>query len=220
MKNVKLSKRLSAAANLIRQGSRLADIGCDHGYVPVSLILDGRIESAVASDINEGPLNSCINLVKEYELENKIKCVLSNGLERINLDEVDDILIAGMGGILIYDILNSDKVDFEKLKEKHLVLNPMTHPEEARLWLNNYGFEIQNDIIVKEGKHYYSIMDAYYTGENNNFDADCFLGKIEVTKENIGYFEHLLNYLKNKQKGEPDFSEEIKKIEEKINDNR
>ena len=220
MKNVKLSKRLSAAANLIRQGSRLADIGCDHGYVPVSLILDGRIESAVASDINEGPLNSCINLVKEYELENKIKCVLSNGLERINLDEVDDILIAGMGGILIYDILNSDKVDFEKLKEKHLVLNPMTHPEEARLWLNNYGFEIQNDIIVKEGKHYYSIMDAYYTGENNNFDDDCFLGKIEVTKENIGYFEHLLNYLKNKQKGEPDFSEEIKKIEEKINDNR
>ncbi|MBR1762873.1 MAG: SAM-dependent methyltransferase [Eubacterium sp.] len=220
MKNVKLSKRLSAAANLIRQGSRLADIGCDHGYVPVSLILDGRIESAVASDINEGPLKSCINLVKEYELEHKIKCVLSNGLERINLDEVDDILIAGMGGILIYDILNSDKVDFEKLKEKHLVLNSMTHPEEARLWLNNYGFEIQNDIIVKEGKHYYSIMDAYYTGENNNFDADCFLGKIEVTKENIGYFEHLLNYLKNKQKGEPDFSEEIKKIEEKINDNR
>lgn len=214
---MKLSKRLKAAADMVRQGSCLADIGCDHGYVPVSLILDGRIKSAVASDINEGPLNSCISLVKEYELEDKIKCVLSNGLEKINLDEVDDILIAGMGGILIYEILNN--ADFEKLKEKHLVLNPMTHPEEARLWLNHYGFEINNDIIVKEGKHYYSIMDAYYTGCDDVFDADCFLGKIEVNEENKGYFEHLLNYLRNKQKGELDWSREIRAIEEKINDN-
>ena len=217
-KMIKLSKRLSAAANLVRQGRTLADIGCDHGYVPVSLVLNGKINSAVASDINEGPLNSCINLVKEYELEDKIKCVLSNGLEKNNLDKVDDILIAGMGGQLIAEILSS--CSFEELKTKHVILNPMTHPEDARRYLFENGFEIKNDIIVKDGKHYYSVFDAVYTGKLKDFsNSDLFIGKIEIREENKGYFIHLLNYLKNKQKSGENFEEVISLIEEKINDN-
>ena len=218
MRNINLGKRLSAAANLIRQGSALADIGCDHGYVPVSLILNGKIKSAVASDINEGPLNSCISLVKEYELEDRIKCVLSDGLDKINLDEVDDILIAGMGGELIAEILSN--CDKEKLKQKHLILNAMTHPEEARRFLYDFGFEINNDIIIKDKKHYYSIMDAYYTGNIKAYrECELFLGNIKEFKENREYFEHLLNYLKNKQKSGQDFSLIISEIKEKIDDN-
>ena len=215
---IKLSRRLEAAANLVNQGSALADIGCDHGYVPVALIEQGRIKSAVASDINEGPLDSCKNLVAKNGLENRITCVLSNGLEKINLDEVDDILIAGMGGELIADILSA--CDIEKLKEKHLVLNPMTHPEEARRFLFENGFEIQNDIIVKDKKHYYCIMDAINMGSAMPYTKiDLFLGNVEIKEDNIGYFKHLLNYLENKQKSGENFKEIISLIREKLNDN-
>ncbi|MBR6392571.1 MAG: SAM-dependent methyltransferase [Eubacterium sp.] len=217
----KLSKRLLTCASLVNKGARLADVGCDHGYVPVYLVEQGLIENAVASDINEGPLNSCKSLVKMQGLENRIKCVLSDGLEKIELDDIDDILIAGMGGILIYEIL--DSCDFEKLKNKHLILNPMTHPEEARLFLYNYGFRINNDIIVEDSGHHYNVMDAYYTGVIDDYDYDdyrlaCWLGNIKDFSDKE-YFLHLINYFKNMEKGGADYSVEIKAIEEKLNDN-
>ena len=215
---IKLSKRLQAAADMVNEGCVLADIGCDHGYVPVYLIQSGKIKYAFASDINEGPLASCRALVEEREFEDKISCVLSNGLEKISLDEVDDILIAGMGGELIADILNN--ADSDKLSKKHLIINPMTHPEHARRFLYDNGFEIQNEIVVKDGKYYYAIADAVNIGAAIPYTrADLYLGKIEVNGKSKGYFEHLLNYLNNKQKSGEDFSEVIAAIEEKINDN-
>ncbi len=215
---IKLSKRLETAAKMVRYDCSLADIGCDHGYVPVYLIQQGIIKNAIASDINEKPLSSCRALVKENGLEDKIKCVLSNGLENINLDEIDDILIAGMGGELIADILSN--CDMNKLKEKHLILNPMTHPEIARKFLYENGFAIVNDTVVKDGRHYYCIMDSVYTGAVKKYDSlDFYFGNIKINDDNKGYFLHLLNYLKNKQKSGENHSEVISAIEEKTNDN-
>lgn len=209
---IKLSNRLCTCSAIIREGKRLCDVGTDHGYVPAFLVESGKIPSAVASDINEGPLNSCKGLVEELGLGDKIKCILSNGLEKINKDEIDDVLIAGMGGELIADIISS----CPWAKEKHFVLNPMTHPEITRKWLYDNGYEIENDLIVQDGRHYYSVFDAYYTGEvKPKTKTDYFLGNIKDFS-NKGYFEHLLNYLKNKQKGGEDFSEIIKAIEERI----
>lgn len=212
----KLSLRLTACAELVRKGSRLADIGCDHGFVPVYLCENGLIKSAVASDINEGPLSSCRFLVKSCGLENKIKCVLSNGLENINEDEIDDILIAGMGGELIADILSACPY----IKTKHLVLNPMTHPELARKWLFENGFEIINDVIVNDSGHSYSVFDAEYTGAAKSYSlVDLFLGGIKEYSDK-NYFDRLLKYLNNKQKGGEDYSSLISEIEERLkNDN-
>lgn len=211
MNSIKLSPRLSACAELIRQDARLADVGCDHGYVPVSLVLSGRIKSAVACDINEAPLASCRRLVNEYKLSDKIKCVLSDGLENISGDEVDDILFAGMGGELIACLLS--KCSY--VKDKHLVINAMTHPELARKWLYDNGFHIINDIIVPDGKHHYSVLDAEYSGETKGYtQTDLFIGKINDFSDKE-FFEHLLVYLKNKQKGGYDYSEVIRAIEEK-----
>ena len=208
----KLSNRLKTCASLVRAGKRLCDVGCDHGYVPAYLVECGKIPSAVACDINEGPLNACKKLVSEFGYEHKIKCVLSDGLTEINEDEIDDVLIAGMGGELIADILSQR----EWIKNKHLVLNPMTHPEIAREWLYNNGFEINRDLIVSDGRHYYSVFDAEYTGViRQRGRADYFLGNIRDFSKRE-YFEHLLNYLRNKQKGMEDFSEVIKAIEEKL----
>lgn len=209
---IKLSKRLQACADLVRDGASLADIGCDHGYVVVYLAEENKIKSAVASDINEMPLNSCRALVREHCLEDKIRCVLSDGLDMIKDGEAEDILIAGMGGELIADILSRCAY----VKKKHLVLNPMTHPELARKWLFENGFEIENDIVVADSKHHYSVLDAYYTGKSAACDSkNIFLGNISDFSDKE-YFIHLLNYLKNKEKGGADFSALIDEIEEKI----
>lgn len=213
MKNdIKLSPRLSAAAGLVREGARLCDVGCDHGYVPVSLVLDGKIKSAVACDINEGPLASCKSLVRAYELEDKITCVLSDGLQNVGGSDVDDILLAGMGGELISDILSR----CTWAKDKHIIINAMTHPELARKWLFDNGFEIQNDIIVPDGRHHYSVLDAVYTGKFKDYtEADLFLGNISDFSDKE-FFIHLINYLRNKQKGGYDYAEIITLIEEKL----
>ena len=93
---IKLTNRLSAVAQLVREDASLADVGCDHGYLPAYLIMNGKIKSAVACDINKGPLDSCIQLVADYSFEDKIKCVLSDGLCNIAENECDDIAICGM----------------------------------------------------------------------------------------------------------------------------
>lgn len=209
---IKISDRLCTCSSMVRQGKRLCDVGTDHGYVPVYCVQKGIIPSAIACDINEGPLSSCKALVKEYSLSDKIKCVLSDGLEKINGDEVDDILLAGMGGELITDILSRCPY----VKEKHLIMNPMTHPEVLREWLYSNGFQINNDVIVPDGRHHYNVFDAVYTGAvGNKTETDYYLGNIRDFSDKE-YFLHLLNYLKNKQKGGEDKSLIIKRIEELI----
>lgn len=204
---INLTPRLSAAAQLVREGSVLADIGCDHGFLPVYLLQSGKIKGAVASDVNEGPLNSCRLLVKECGFENEVRCVLSNGLEGISQNDCSDISICGMGAELIVKILSS--CSWTENKEKHFIFNPMTHSEILRRYLCENGFEIQNDIIVKEGNRYYNVLDAYYTGDIvERSEAYYYLGEIK-SFEHKEYFYHLLNYLENKEKGGADNQEVI-----------
>lgn len=209
---VSLSNRLNACAELVRRDSRLCDVGTDHGYVPAYLVQNKIIKSAVACDINEGPLSSCRQLVTDLALDEKITCILSNGLENVDCNSVDDILIAGMGGELIADILSRCKW----ASQKHIIINPMTHPEIARQWLYSNGFDIINDIIVNDGNHYYNVIDAEYIGEVCQHDKiDYFIGNIKDFSKKE-YFIHLLNYLKNKQKGGADYGDIIDRIEEKL----
>ena len=101
-----LSKRLKAVASLVKKGSSVADVGTDHGYIPVYLIENNVVSSAIAMDINEKPLASCQALVKSKGLENEIQTRLSNGLENLKHGECDTVIIAGMGAELIVDILS------------------------------------------------------------------------------------------------------------------
>lgn len=208
----KLSIRLSSVAALVKQDAAIADIGTDHGYIPVYLAEKKVIKSAVASDINEGPLNSCVSLVREKRLENVIRTRLSNGLASLDENDFDTIIIAGMGGELIADILSRHNY----VKDKHLILQPMTHPEIARKFLFDNGFEIENDIIVKDGKYYYSIFDAYYTGKlSKKSRVDYYLGNITDFSQKE-YFKHQLNYFINKSKSGEDYSDIISVLEKLI----
>lgn len=207
---VSLSKRLNAVASLVKSGSSVADVGTDHGYIPVYLVENKISPFVVAMDINEKPLASCKSLVKDEGFENVIKTRLSNGLEKLDKGECDTVIIAGMGAELIVDILSN--CDF--VNELHLILQPMTHPEIARKYLYDNGFEINNDFIVTDGKHSYSIFDANYTGKiTPKVQKDYFLGNITDFSQKE-YFLHLLNYLKNKSKSGADLSDVISAVEE------
>lgn len=207
-----ISKRLSSVAALVHQDAAIADIGTDHGYIPVYLVKKGIVKSAIASDINIGPLNSCKLLVEDEGLSDKIDVRLSDGLEKIEAHECDTVIIAGMGGELIADILDKCKY----INEKHLILQPMTHPEIVRKYLYDNGFVIDNDIIVNDGNHNYSVFDARYTGEVlPKRRIDYFLGNIQDFS-NKEYFTHLLNYFYNKSKSGEDYSDIIKSLEDII----
>lgn len=211
---VSLSPRLLAAAELVRQGAVLADVGCDHGFLPVYLLQNGIIKSAVASDINRGPLSSCRKLIIKEGLQDRVSLVLSDGLMGIDCNSYTDITFCGMGGELISLILNNSKEHFSS--GKHYIFNPMTHPEILRKYLCDNGFEIDKDFIVREQNHYYNVFDACYTGEIKIYDEPYyFLGNIKdfTHKE---YFVHLLKHLENKMKGGADYSSVITAVKEKL----
>lgn len=209
---VKLSPRLMAVCSLVKDNSRVADVGTDHGYIPVFLYQNAVIKSAVASDIHIGPLRSCERLVSQEMLCDVIKVCQSDGLENLSPNDFDTIIIAGMGGELITDILS--KCTY--INEKHIIVNPMTHPELVREFLYNNGFEIANDLIVKESKHCYSVFDAEFSGKvTTKSRIDYYLGNI-TDFTNKEYFIHLLNYLNNKSKSGEDLSDVITAVKEKI----
>lgn len=208
----KLSIRLLSVAALVKQDAAIADIGTDHGFVPVYLAQNNIIKSAVAADINEGPLNSCKRLVSECSLENVVKTKISDGLDALDKNDFDTVIIAGMGGELIADILSRHSY----IKDKHIILQPMTHPDTARKFLYDNGFEIDNDIIVRDTGHYYNVFDAYYTGKiEEKSRVDYFLGNIKDFS-NKEYFLHLYNYFRNKSKSGEDFSDILSVLEKLI----
>ena len=162
----KLSPRLLAVAELVRGGSRVADVGTDHAYLPIYLCQSGKIRGAVASDINEGPvLRAKINIAS-YHLANKITVLRTDGLEKIDEYSPDDIMICGMGGELIARIIS----DAEWLKKEkiRLILQPMTQADKLRAYLLREGFSIIEERLVKEDK-VYQIICAEYTGETDEY---------------------------------------------------
>lgn len=192
-----LSPRLKAAASLVRGGGVLADIGTDHGYVPVNLVKNGVIKRAIASDINKMPLQNAAKAVRESGFEDKIELRLSDGLKRFNEGEADEFFIAGMGGTLIAEILAA--AEWVKNSSLHFVFQPQSRAEELRWFLFDNGFEIERETAVFEGRRVYIALSAVYTGKNTPHDfADCFLGKLEKTPEAKKHISLQINRLQKK----------------------
>ncbi len=151
-----LSKRLSAVAGMVTGGNRLADIGTDHAFVPISLVEDGRIPCAIAMDVNKGPLERAVEHIRAHGLSDKISTRLSDGLEKLGKDEADTILIAGMGGALTQRILHQRPNLNAEIKE--LVLQPQSEIELVRRYLQSSGWRIEDERIVFEDGKYYPMM--------------------------------------------------------------
>ncbi len=162
----KLSQRLQCAADMVRAGAVVADVGTDHAYVPIALCLSGRATRAVASDINRGPLERARENIRVWGLEDRIDTLLCDGLSHIEPYRPTDVLILGMGGELIARILAD--APFVRDAAIRLILQPMTHPEAVRAYLAQNGFTIVEERLIKEEK-IYQIFCAEYTGEREEY---------------------------------------------------
>ncbi|WP_195925488.1 tRNA (adenine(22)-N(1))-methyltransferase [Sarcina ventriculi] len=150
---MELSKRLMKIASYVNYCEAIADIGTDHGYIPIYLVKNNKCNSAIASDINKGPIEKASTNIRFEGLSEKIKCLLGGGLKPLKVGEVNGVIIAGMGGNLIRDIILED---IEKVKlYDFLILQPAQNPEVLREFLYNNNFEILNeDLILDDGKFY------------------------------------------------------------------
>ena len=155
MRQLQLQPRLQLLASLIPEGSRLADVGTDHGYVPVYLLQRGLIDGAIASDIGAEPLQHAKNTAAEYDVEG-IDFRLCPGLDAIAPEECDTILIAGMGGETIITIL--ENAPWTKRGDHLLLLQPMTKVEMLRKWLADNGYNFTGERLVFDKDHLYPIM--------------------------------------------------------------
>lgn len=192
-----LDRRLQAVAALVRDGSRVADIGTDHALLPCALVAAGRCPSAIASDIRVGPTEAAQRTVAATGLERAVSVRLGGGLQTVSPDEVDDIVIAGMGGETIASILQ----DTPWTKDPHyrLVLQPMTRPERLRRFLYDNGYEIQTETIVKDGRHLYTVLCVAYSGTVVPFEESTYyIGKIDA-KEGKEYLETVCRRLRKEQ---------------------
>ncbi|MEG1870897.1 MAG: class I SAM-dependent methyltransferase, partial [Peptostreptococcaceae bacterium] len=145
---MKLTDRLIKIASLVTKGKRVADIGTDHGYIPVYLLNKGTIPFAILADVNKGPLENARKEVRHNALLDKVDLRLGSGIEVLQKYEVDEIIIAGMGGILISELLES-KLEVAYSVDR-LILQPMQAQDELRKYLLNNGFEILDEVLVKE----------------------------------------------------------------------
>ena len=182
MNKPSLDKRLLSVASFVREGAFVCDIGTDHAYLPVYLVLIGRATRALASDINKGPVERAKNSVSKYGVSDKIDVILSAGLDGAADYPVTDIIIAGMGGELIASILEDAK--WTQNEKYRLILQPMTHPEILREYLVDNGFEIKDEDIVseKDGK-IYQIICAEFGEPQNDYTADeLLLGRHNIRK--------------------------------------
>ena len=155
MRQLQLQPRLQLLASLVPEGSRLADVGTDHGYVPVYLLQRGLIKGAIASDIGAEPLQHAKNTAAEYEVEG-IDFRLCPGLDAVAPEECDTILIAGMGGETI--ITNLENAPWTKRGDHLFLLQPMTKVEMLRKWLADNGYTFTGERLVFDKDHLYPIM--------------------------------------------------------------
>lgn len=155
-KELILQPRLALLASLVPVGASLADVGTDHGYLPVYLLQKGAIKSAIASDINVLPLEHARRTATEYGVTSGIDFRLCAGLDAIEAHEVDTVAIAGMGGETIIEILKNASWT----REKTLLLQPMTKAEVLRVWLSENGYIITREHLVRDKDTLYAVLTA------------------------------------------------------------
>ena len=155
--HIELSPRLRLAADLVPQGARLADVGTDHAYLPACLLLEGKIPWAIASDLRKGPLDRARETARQYGCGDKMAFRLCNGLAGIRPGEADAIVIAGMGGETIAQILEAAPWVLEE--KIPLILQPMSSLPELREWLGQNGYAIAKEQLAQETEHYLKMWD-------------------------------------------------------------
>ena len=178
MRNYAISNRLMSAVGFVR-GGVFADVGTDHGYLPIYLYKRGLVKKAVAADINPMPLESARRNILEQGANDGIVTVLSDGLEKIQEFKPDDIAIFGMGGELICRIIGD--APWTKDNRIRLILQPMTKQEETRAYLLSSGFSIVDEVLSCDDGKIYQTICAEYSGVSESYsEEELILGRHNI----------------------------------------
>ena len=167
----KLSKRLKAIADLAGRGQCLADVGCDHGYLSIYLVEEGRFLRAVAMDVRTGPLQHAKEHIRQRHLEPYIETRLSDGLSALKKGEAQAVVLAGMGGVLMTRILAEGAFVLEP--DTTLVLQPQSEVMEFRRYLAANGYAFLEEEMVKEDGKYYPMMRVKRKASPGSREVNC-----------------------------------------------
>jgi len=172
---MELTPRLQIVADLVPSGTKFADIGTDHAYLPTWLILHGVIEHAIAADLRPGPLERARETAEKYSVSGKMDFRLCDGLTGLREEEANAIAIAGMGGGTIAHIL--ENASWTKNEGITLILQPMSSQEDLRRWLASNGYRIEKERIAREDKTLYTIFLVKAGTEENMSSAELLAGR-------------------------------------------
>ena len=183
---IKLSGRMKAVADMVIPGGVVADIGCDHAFVSIYLIENNISPHVIASDVRKGPVSIAKSNVESRSLTDRIDVRQGDGLKTLSAGEADTIVIAGMGGMLMIDILKKDEEVASTCRQ--LILQPQSDIDKVRRYLADSGYFTENeDMLIDDGK-YYNILDVRTSGEtllhDENFDLYCKFGKYLLENKN------------------------------------
>ena len=160
--NISLSPRLFACSTFVKQGDRVADIGCDHGYLGIYLLLEGIAAAVIASDVKEGPLKSALLNSEKYGVKDKMSFFLSDGARNIPRN-FDVMVCAGMGADTISSIL--DGAPWLKNDGYRLILQCQSKTAMLRQYLDQQGFSIRKEKVLRDGRFLYTVMEVIYQPE-------------------------------------------------------
>ena len=192
---MELSKRLKRIAEHVDKCESVADIGTDHGYIPIYLVKEGICKKAIASDINKGPIEKAKVNVAFEGVSDKVKCLLGPGLNPLKVGEVNGVILAGMGGNLTRDILLAD---MDKVKKyDFIILQPAQNPEVLREFLYKNDYEIIDEDLIKDEGRFYELFKVKY---NENSEKLVFEDELEYEVSPL-----------LREKGHPLFKEFIEK---------
>lgn len=197
---MELSPRLRAAAELVPSGARFADIGTDHAYLPVWLILNGVIEKAIAADLRQGPLERARETAEKYSVADRMDFRLCDGLTGLQPGEADVIAIAGMGGETIAHILSC--APWTKGEGITLILQPMSSQPDLRQWLAGNGYAIEQECIVREDKTLYTIMLVRAGAMEKLTPAELLAGRQSKDPLRGEYLDHMIAKVRRALEGQ------------------
>ncbi len=192
---MELSFRLNKIAEKVTQNSIVADIGTDHAYIPIFLYKNNKIKSGVACDISKGSLQKAKDNIFKHNLQENIQTRLGNGLEKITIqDNIDTIIIAGMGGMLMIDILKRGHNIVESAKE--LVLQPQKDIDKVREYLHKNNLKIIDDEMLKDDGKYYTIIKAIKGREQIPYKKEEYIfGRIEIEQKSNILKEYIIKQM-------------------------
>lgn len=218
---MKLSNRLELVVSFVKPGEAAADIGTDHGHVPVELVRRGIVTRAYAMDVRKGPLSKAEENVAAAGLKDKIETRLSDGVAKLKSGEAGSVIIAGMGGELVIHIMEEGRHVWDTVDQ--WVLSPHSEIHKVREWLVLHGFVIvREDMVFEEGK-FYTVMDVRPSSGSEPaetvLDAAKTAEKNRETEKNLRYgiwlrsVKHpvFLDYLKDEEAKLAALSENLKK---------